>query len=88
MDISPLFKKILRLPDRSYKTLAKKNKPEEQRPWATINIIEPTKEEKENLKIPIITKLIWETEEKAIIDFKSTWRIQIKLDKIPPHKLI
>ena len=63
IDIKPLFKKILRLPERSYKTLAKKNNPEEQSPWETISIIDPDKEEEENTKIPIITNLIWETEE-------------------------
>lgn len=47
IDIRPLFKKILRVPERSYKTLAKKNRPDEQRPWATINIKEPITEEKE-----------------------------------------
>lgn len=63
IDIKPLFKKILRLPERSYKTLAKKNKPEEHKPWDTINIKEPKTEEKEKTKRPITTNLIWDTEE-------------------------
>ena len=56
---------------------SKQNRPEKHKPWAIIKVKEPRYPQYVNVIKPPITIPIWATEEYAIKDFKSVWRIQI-----------
>lgn len=54
--------------------MAKQNRAEETRPWEIIRIIDPVMLHSVLIIDAAITKPMWLTDEKAIIDFRSVWR--------------
>lgn len=81
----PLVKNKLRVCVVSYIELASANRAEDERPWATIIIIEPSQPQIELVIKPAVNKPICPTEEYAINDFISGCRIQIVLVIKAPH---
>lgn len=69
--ISPLFKKSLRLPRRSYEIFERQNKPEEQRPCEIIITKAPRYPQLFKVLIPPKTIPMWDTDEYAIKDLIS-----------------
>lgn len=80
---NPFSKNRLRVERRWYTLLAIKNIPEEQNPCPTIMITAPFIPQEDRVKIPLITKAMWATEDKAINIFTSVWRKQ-KVARIAP----
>jgi len=77
IDINPWIKYILRLPTFSYTMLIKENKPADTIPWETISTKAPSHPILKLVYNPLINKPICPTEEYAIKDLMSLWRIQI-----------
>ena len=67
-----------------YEIFAKINRAEDDSPWAIIIIIAPLIPHFLMERTPAISNPIWPTEEYAIIDFMSGWRMQIRLVKRAP----
>lgn len=81
----PLVKNRLRVWVVSYIELASANRAEDESPWATIIIIEPSQPQIELVIRPAVKRPIWPTEEYAINDFISGCRIQMVLVIKAPH---
>lgn len=79
---------ILREWNFRYKSLVRKNNAEDAIPCAIIIIKAPINPIYDIEKIPHRTSPIWATDEYAIRDFKSFWRIQFNLVAVAPIKLI
>lgn len=84
--IKPLVKNILRVFVISYDRFAKINNAEDLKPWATIIAKDPDIPHKELESSPASINPMWPTEEYAINDLRSGWRIQINLVITAPHR--
>lgn len=80
----PLVKNSLRVLNFSYVILAKMNKAEDENPWAIIIVTAPYIPNLVEEVTPAINSPIWPTDEYAIRDFISDWRIQINPVEIAP----
>lgn len=72
----------------TYKSFTKRKRAEEDIPWAIIIIIAPDIPIKLIEKILLNTNPIWATDEYAINDLRSFWRIQFNLVAVAPIILI
>ena len=82
--ISPFVRNILRVWVISYDKFAIINSADELNPWATIIIRLPVIPHAEFDNMPVSINPIWPTDEYAISDLRSGWRIQISLVAIAP----
>lgn len=85
---APLNNRIFREWYFVYMSLTRKKRADEESPWAIIIIIAPVRPIDLMEKIPVSTNPMWATEEYAINDFKSFWRMQLRLVAVAPIKLI
>jgi len=86
--IKPLVKNILRVWVISYDILARINKADDLNPWAIIMIRALDIPHIEFDSIPVNISPICPTDEYAIRDFRSGWRMQIILVAAAPDRAI
>jgi hypothetical protein len=65
---------------------AMQNRAEEQNPCPIIILWAPSSPQFVNLIIPVKTKVMWDTEDKAISTLISVWKKQVRAAKIPPRQ--
>lgn len=68
--------------------LARQNNIEEVSPWEIIRIIAPENDHGVRIVLAAITSPMWLTEEYAMSDFRSVWRMQMELVISAPHRAI
>lgn len=88
IEINPLNIKIFRVWNFIYKSFTKRKRAEDDNPWAIIIIIAPEKPIRLLENNPNNTNPICATDEYAIKDLRSFWRIQFILVAVAPIKLI
>lgn len=84
----PFNRVIFRVWNLKYKSLTSRNKADEDSPWAIIIIIAPINLIVFNVNSLVRTNPICATDEYAISDFKSFWRMQFILVIEAPINLI
>lgn len=82
----PRARSMVRLCVRSQLVLARQNRADEVNPWAIMRISAPVNPQGVWIRIPPTTNPIWLTDEQAISDFRSVWRMQMEPVIITPQR--